>query len=114
MNLKNATESALALTGRLQEALNESNWDQFAIVLDEREAAMVAFQKAHQAASDSDREHWGGLINTLQQQDTRLQAEASVALTEAGDQMRASVGATLHYNGSYGQEPDLACIDRKA
>ena len=114
MKLEETTVSALELTERLQLALHEGQYDVFTAILIEREGVMEEFETAHQAASDDVRAACGPLISTLQQNDAKLQQEASVALTAVGDLMQANVGATQQYNGSYGKQPDLACVDRKA
>lgn len=114
MSLKETTETALVLTERLQLALTEGQFDQFTAILVERNTVMVEFQAAHEAASNDDRAACGERIVALQQNDAKLQEEAGAALTAAGDQMRTNLGATPHYNGSYGKQPELACVDRKA
>ena len=113
MTLETTIKRALELTGELHAALTEGQLEACADILAQRGTAMSTFQAVHEGATDPEREACEPLLRELRDADRMLQDEAAGFLTAAGEMMRTSVGTNPNYRGSYDQQPELACVDRK-
>ncbi len=114
MTLESTINQALALTRDLHESLTEGQWEAIAANTASRGDAMAEFRAAHEAADTAERDSCASLLRELAENDRLLQDTAKASLSATGAQMRTSVGASPHYGGTYDQQPDLACVDRKA
>ena len=113
MDLSTATIEALARTAALHAALGDGRLADCPDLLEQRGVAMQAFQAAHEAAAETERDACRSQITALATADKALQAVASRALGAAGDVMRARMGGHPHRQRAY-DTGTQACIDRKA
>ncbi len=111
MNLRDATETAIALTRELHEALTGSDLALCEALLVRRADAMVVFEDRHRAARDDQRADCRNLIIELQERDTRLQEKAAEVFALAAHDFQGQLGAQPAGPSAYSS---LACLDRRA
>ncbi len=102
------------MTRELYSALTTGQFEACNELLVKRAVAMHEFQTLHEAASTPEKAACQVLVHELGESDRQLQKEAGAVLGQTGDTVRANIGATPSFGGSYDQQPTLACVDRKA
>ena len=114
MKLKETTRQARLLTSRLDETLNGHDMESWLELLDQRSAAMAAFEGAHRAASAAERESCHEAIVALQDEDRALQSRSEILLEQLAGEFRGQLGASTHGGNGREKTNGQACLDRKA
>ena len=110
MNLQSSIQAVRELTGQLQEAFNQEDFQRCADLLPQRAEAMDRFEALHRAASAEDKAACESILMALARQDKELQAVACAGARLAHSEMREGF-ATLP---NYPTEAATSCVDRKA
>lgn len=113
--LKTTIEEALDLTRRLQDALAMDELDLCRDLLEQRAEAMFRFETAHQVANSQEQAICSSYLRKLFEEDKQLQSTTKEKFTVVQGEMRNTMcsSARMH-SGHYANEPQNACLDRKA
>jgi hypothetical protein len=114
MELMESTRQARLLTRQLNMALDGQDMEMWLELLELREAAMVAFDKAHRAADSVQRESCREDIVGLKAEDHELQDRSENLLEKFAGEFREQVGSSSYGGNNKDMSGRLACLDRKA
>ena len=114
MKLMEKTSQARHLTRQLNRALDGQDLEMWLELLDQRERAMAAFDAAHQAALDPEREACRDEIAALQGEDRQLQLRSENLLEQLAGEFREQLGSSSFGGNRKERDSQLACLDRKA
>ena len=84
-------------------------------LLEQRAKAMSRFETAHQVANSQEQSICSSYLRELFEEDRQLQNTTKEKFTVVQGEMRNTMGSTARVHaGQYANEPQNACLDRKA
>lgn len=115
MTLLESTQNAIDFTRRLKAALSLDDLELGQEILVLRGEAMAAFDQAHHAAQEKEKENCREIIQALVEADEELREITTDELTEIARDFRENMVSNLPGpKRAYFNNPAQACIDRKA
>jgi hypothetical protein len=114
MNLAEAIQKALESTRSVAASLDAGRLDRCLVLLQARAAVMAAFETAHRAAPQAERNACRDALEELLAGDVELQRRTSLALDEVASAFRESLTMVSRPAGSGTDGTQTGCLDRKA
>lgn len=114
MKLAAAIQKALESTRRVSVTLDAGRLDRCLVLLQARAAVMAAFESAHRAASQTERNACRETLEELLARDVELQRRTTLELDEVASAFRDSLATVAHPVPPGARGPQNGCLDRKA